>query len=72
MEENHSTPSIGIKTVKIVEGQNTYKCQIQTVQDFLLVSLFIGDNLKQEGNIHITKIQKQILTYGCNINEIFE
>lgn len=72
MEEVHSTPNTGIKTVKIVEGQNTYKCQIQTIQDFLQVSLFIGDNLKQEGNIHISKIQNQILTYGNNINEIFE
>jgi len=72
MEDNHSTPNIGLKTVQIIEGQNTYKCQIQTIKDFLQVSLFIGDNLKQEGNIHITKIQNQILTYGYNINEIFE
>ena len=72
MEDNHSTPNTGLKTVQIIEGQNTYKCQIQTIQDFLQVSLFIGDNLKQEGNIHITKIQNQILTYGYNINEIFE
>ena len=72
MEDNHSTPNTDLKTVQIIEGQNTYKCQIQTIQDFLQVSLFIGDNLKQEGNIHITKIQNQILTYGYNINEIFE
>ena len=72
MEDNHSTPNTGLKTVQIIEGQNTYKCQIQTIQDFLQVSLFIGGNLKQEGNIHITKIQNQILTYGYNINEIFE
>ena len=73
MEDNHSTPNTGLKTVQIIEGQNTYKCQIQTIQDFLQVSLFIGDNLKQEGNIHITKIQNQILTFvGYNINEIFE
>ena len=72
MEDNHSTPNTCLKTVQIIEGQNTYKCQIQTIQDFLQVSLFIGGNLKQEGNIHITKIQNQILTYGYNINEIFE
>ena len=73
MEDNHSTPNTGLKTVQIIEGQNTYKCQIQTIQDFLQVSLFIGDNLKQEGNIHITKIQNQILAFGdYNINEIFE
>ena len=54
MEDNHSTPNTCLKTVQIIEGQNTYKCQIQTIQDFLQVSLFIGDNLKQEGNIHIT------------------
>ena len=29
--------------------------------------------MKQEGNIHITKIQNQILAFGdYNINEIFE
>ena len=73
MEDNHSTPNTGLKAVQIIEGQNTYKCQIQTIQDFLQVSLFIGDNLKQEGNIHINKIQNQILTFvGYNINEIFE
>ena len=73
MEDNHSTPNTGLKTVQIIEGQNTYKCQIQTIQDFLQVSLFIGDNLKQEGNIHITKIQNQILAFGdYSINEIFE
>ena len=73
MEDNHSTPNTGLKAVQIIEGQNTYKCQIQTIQDFLQVSLFIGDNLKQEGNIHITKIQNQIFAFmGYNINEIFE
>ena len=72
MEGNHSTPNTGLKTVQIIEGQNTYKCQIQTIKDFLQVSLFIGGNLKQEGNIHITKIQNQLLYYDFNINEIFE
>ena len=73
MEEIHSTPNTSLKTVQIFEGQNTYKCQIQTIQDFLQISLFIEDNLKQEGNIHITKIQNQISAFiGYNINEIFE
>ena len=72
MEEFPLTPNPSLKTVQITEGQTVYKCQLQTIQDFLQVSLFIGDNLKQEGNIHITKIQNQILTYGYNINEIFE
>ena len=73
MEEIHSTPNTTIKTVQIIERQNTYKCQIQTIQDFLQISLFIEGNLKQEGNIHITKIQNQILAFGdYNINEIFE
>ena len=71
MEDNHSTPNTGLKTVQIIEWQNTYKCQIQTIQDFLHFSLFIEGNLEHEGNIHITKIQNQILTYGYNINEIY-
>ena len=73
MEEFPLTPNPSLKTVQITEGQTVYKCQLQTIQDFLQVSLFIGDNLKQEGNIHITKIQNQIFAFmGYNINEIFE
>ena len=73
MEEFPLTPNPSLKTVQITHGQTVYKCQLQTIQDFLQVSLFIGDNLKQEGNIHITKIQNQIFAFmGYNINEIFE
>ena len=62
-----------LKTIEINEGSNGYKCQIQTIKDFIQVSLFINDNIKQEGRIHITKIQNEIGAFiGYNINEIFE
>ena len=70
MEDMPLTPNPSLKTVQITEGQTVYKCQLQTIQDFLQVSLFIGDNLKQEGNIHITKIQNQILKYHNNLLQL--
>ena len=73
MEENFSSPNTGLKTIEINEGGNGYKCQIQTIKDFIQVSLFINDNIKQEGRIHISKIQNEIGAFiGFNINEIFE
>ena len=73
MEEICHTPNINIKTLELNEGGNNYKCQIQITKDFLQVSLFIGDILKQEGTIHLSKIQNHILAFGdYNINEIFE
>ena len=73
MEEICPTPNINIKTVDLNEGRNNYKCQIQTIKDFLQVSLFIGEIIKQEGTIHLSKIQNQISAfYDYNINEIFE
>ena len=62
-----------LKAIEINEGVNGYKCQIQTIKEFIQVSLFINDNIKQEGRIHITKIQNEIGAFiGYNINEIFE
>ena len=73
MEEISLTPNISIKTLELNEGGNNYKCQIQTIKDFLQVSLFIGDILKQEGTIHLSKIQNQVNAFNdYNINEIFE
>ena len=73
MEENCLSPNTGLKTIEINEGGNGYKCQIQTIKEFIQVSLFINDNIKQEGRIHITKIQNEIGAFiGYNINEIFE
>ena len=73
MKENCSSLNTGLKTVELNEGVNGYKCQIQTIKDFIQVSLFINDNIKQEGRIHITKIQNEIGAFiGYNINEIFE
>ena len=63
----------GIKTIEINESGIRYKCQIQTIKDFIQISLFINDNNKQEGKIHISQIQNQIFTFmSYNINEIFE
>ena len=73
MEDICSTPNLSIKTVEINDGGNNYKCQIQTIKDFIQVSLFIEANLKQEGIIHITNIQSQIVAFiNYEISEIFE
>ena len=73
MEEICPTPNVNIKTVDLNEGGNNYKCQIQTIKDFLQVSLFIGEIIKQDGTIHLSKIQNQISAFDdYNINEIFE
>ena len=62
-----------VKNIEIKEGENKYKCQLQTIKDFLLVSLYQEDNLKFEGNIHISKIQNQIGAFrDYNNKEIFE
>ena len=73
MEEKCPVINTDIKTIEIKEGENKYKCQLQTIKDFLQISLFIGDDLKYEGNIHLSKIQNQIYAFmDYNINEFFE
>ena len=59
MEEICVIQNAFVKNIEIKEGENKYKCQLQTIKDFLLVSLYQEDNLKFEGNIHISKIQNQ-------------
>ena len=67
------TPDINIKTVEINEGEYKYRCQIQTIKNFLQVSLFSGNILKHQGTIHLSKIQNQIYALAdYTINEIFE
>ena len=69
MEQINITPNTCLKTVQI----NEYKCEIQIIKDCIQVLLYIGDNIKYEGNIHISKIQNQIFAFiNYNINEIFE
>ena len=73
MEEACSSPNTGLKTVEINESGTRYKCQIQTIKDFILVSLCINDNMEQEGRIHVSKIQNEIDAFmRYNINEIFD
>jgi len=73
MEEISRIPNAFVKTIEIKEGENKYKCQLQTFKDFLQVAIFQKENLKLEGNIHTSKIQNQIGTFrDYNIKEIFE
>ena len=73
MEQICLTPNTAIKTIEINESGNRYKCHIQTIKDFIQISLFINDNNKQEGRIHLSQIQNQVFAFmGYNINEIFE
>ena len=72
MEDICLTPNIDIKTVEINENGNIYKCKIQIIKDFIQVILFMNDNIKQEGRIHLSQIHSQLCIYNYNINEIFE
>ena len=72
MENICLTPNIDIKTVEINENGNIYKCKIQIIKDFIQVILFMNDNIKQEGRIHLSQIHSQLCIYNYNINEIFE
>ena len=72
MEQSCPQTNTGIKTIEINESGNRYKCHIQTIKDFIQISLFINDNNKQEGRIHLSQIQTQLYCYNFNINEIFE
>ena len=68
-----STPNIRIKTIEINNEGNKYKCQIQIIKNFIVVSLYINNEIKYEGNISLPRIQIQISTFiNYNINDIFE
>lgn len=73
MEEISKVPNIYIKTIKINEGEDKYECKIQTIKNFLQVSIYSENILKQEGSIHLTKIQNQIYAFAdYTINDILE
>ena len=68
-----STPNIRIKTLEINNEGNKYKCELQIIKNFLVVSLYINNEIKYEGNISLPRIQIQISTFiNYNINDIFE
>ena len=68
-----STPNIRIKTLEINNEGNKYKCELQIIKNFIVVSLYINNEIKYEGNISLPRIQIQISTFiNYNINDIFE
>ena len=68
-----STPNIRIKSLEINNEGNIYKCQIQIIKNFIVVSIYLNNELKYEGNISLPRIQIQITTFiNYNIKEIFE
>ena len=68
-----STPNIRIKTLEINNEGNKYKCELQIIKNFIVVSLYINNKIKYEGNISLPRIQIQISTFiNYNINDIFE
>jgi len=73
MEQEVLTPNINIKTLDINEGENKYKCQIQIINKYLQVSLFLDNKLKYEGSLSLQNIQNQIFLFlNNNINEIYD
>ena len=70
---NKSNPNFDIKVIKLNIGKDNYKCIIQIIQNYLQISIYSGDALKYQGNIHLSKIQTQIKTFlEYTIDEIFE
>ena len=68
-----STPNLSIKSLEINNEGNIYKCQIQIIKNFIVVSIYLNNELKYEGNISLPRIQIQITTFiNYNIKEIFE
>ena len=71
MEAPIPTPNLSIKNIEIEFEGKKFICKIQTIKDFLSISL--EGSLKYEGYINATKIQNQIGTFiDYNIDEIFE
>ena len=67
------TPNMKMKTLEINNEGNKYKCQLQIIKNFIVVSLYINNEIKYEGNISLPRIQIQISTFiNYNINDIFE
>ena len=68
-----STPNLSIKSLEINNEGNIYKCQIQIIKNFIVVSIYLNNELKYEGNISLPRIQIEITTFiNYNIKEIFE
>ena len=68
-----STPNLSIKSLEINNEGNKYKCQIQIIKNFIVVSIYLNHELKYEGNISLPRIQIEITTFiNYNIKEIFE
>ena len=71
MEAPIPTPNLSIKNIEIEFEGKKFICKIQTIKDFLSISL--DNSLKYEGYINATKIQNQIGAFNnYNIDEIFE
>ena len=65
------SPNLSAKNIEIKFEGKKFTCKIQTIKNFLSISL--NNPLKYIGYIHISKIQNQIGAFNdYNIDEIFE
>ena len=65
------TPINEIKKIELIEGNIKYKCQIQKDNDYLDISIYNNNKIKNKGQIHIYNIQYQLDILNFNIDEIF-
>ena len=73
MNKSKSTPDLSLKTLELENEGNKYICKIQTINQFMHISIYLENLLAFEGSISLPKIQNQIMTFFYyNINEIFE
>ena len=73
MNKSKSTSDLSLKTIELENEGNKYICKIQTINQFMNISIYLENLLTFEGSISLPKIQNQIMTFFYyNINEIFE
>ena len=66
------TPNDNIKEIYLIEEENKYKCEIQTVKEYLNINIYSNNTLKFKGNMHISNIQYNLGIYDYDINDIFD
>ena len=66
------TQKIKIKEIEVIEGDNKYTCQIQTIKEYLHILLYFNNIIKYKGYIHISNIQYNLGIYNFNIDDIFD
>ena len=65
------TPTVNIKEIELMEGNNKYKCQIELINKYLQISIYTKI-IKYEGKIYISNVEYNLGLFNYKINEIFD